>query len=315
MRERSTIRVRAVAAAAIAAIAVTACNTTDAPESGRTGASTTTQPQVPPGVVAPFPNDDPAPVGEIGDYQLSNTITAIEQYGEPLIDLDLANGLQVQTYGQASNPSPYYQDQVAVVRDARACVDAVLERDQPARPAVIFDVDETALSAFWMMAQQDLGFDVWLQNSLYLLAANPAIEPTREWFNDLFDQNVQPILVTGRSETLTVTSPLDGRESELAIGEATTSNLVDAGFQTGGPHNPDLEGFLLFFQPIDHSGGVGKFKADTRAELADDFDLVGNIGDQFSDLTIGDSPPDPPIECSYKMPNPFYFIPSGGSPD
>ncbi len=336
-------RWRAAAALAVAGTVIAGCNTIDSDGSSTsttvssttgssttgssttgsstTGSSTTvsstsgttsnTIAPIPSDVVAPFPNDGTNTIADVGEFQMDSVFASIEWYSAPLQDLDVADGVTSKTYGQADDPSPYYDDQLEVIDAARRCVDEAMARDQPDQPAVVFDVDDTTLSSFWLTQLQGFGYDRWLQNSMYLYSADPAIEPTLEWFNDLVEQGVQPILITGRSETVTVTSPIDGSTSSLAVGPATIVNLRRAGFVTGGPNNPDDDGYLLFFQPSDRSSGVATFKSDTRAQLAEEFDLIGNVGDQISDLTNADGTVAPPIECNYKLPNPYYFIPGG----
>lgn len=258
-------------------------------------------------IVAPFPNDAPADVPEIGEYQLSFAFDELAEYGAPLQDLAIVGDLVAKTYGQADDPSQYYDDQLLIVRQARACVEDVLvEGGEWERPAVIFDVDETTLSSFWMLQVQDFGFNEWLQNSLYTLAKNPAIEPVRDWFNELIDLGVQPIVITGRSETETPLSPIDGSTSTYDIERATIDNLRSEGYATGGPHNSDPDDYVIFFKPAGYAGSTAMFKAETRVGLRRQFDIVGNLGDQFGDL--GDGADATPEVCAYKLPNPFYFV-------
>ncbi|MEO1057206.1 MAG: HAD family acid phosphatase [Actinomycetota bacterium] len=251
----------------------------------------------------------------MSEFQMDSVFESIEWYSAPLVDLDVVDGVTSKTYGQADDPSPYYEDQLEVINAARTCVEEAIARDRPDQPAVIFDIDDTTLSSFWLTELQGFGFDRWLQNSMYLYSADPAIEPTLEWFNELIEQGVQPVLITGRSETVTVTSPIDGSTSSLAVGPATIENLRRAGFDPGGPGNPDDDAYLVFFRPRDHSDGVAAFKSATRAQLTEQFDLVGNVGDQVSDLTDATGAVTPAIECSYKLPNPYYFIPGGAPAD
>lgn len=47
---------------------------------------------------------------------------------------------------------------------------------------------------------------------------------------------------------------------------------------------------------------VVDFKAPERAKIEKDYEIIANVGDQWSDLNGGFS------EKNFKVPNPFYFI-------
>src|SRR5262249_33680765 len=59
-------------------------------------------------------------------------------------------------------------------------------------------------------------------------------------------------------------------------------------------------------RPDDQHGSIVPFKSGERDKVAEKYTIVANIGDQDSDLEDlkGKS-----AECSFKLPNPYYFIP------
>jgi acid phosphatase len=204
---------------------------------------------------------------------------------EPAINIDKHKkqllAYQVATYGD---------DLSLVIADALAYVER--RADQVKWPAVVLDIDETSLTN-WENIQDNnfgfikggpcpeqphmaCGFDDWI-----LKASAPAIEPTRTFFNAIRARNIAVFFITGR------------RDSQR---DATLLNLDHAGYQgwTKLVTRPDS----------DSNTSIVPFKSGERAKIqAAGYTIIANIGDQESDLAPGTAD-----YCSFKLPNPFYFI-------
>jgi hypothetical protein len=160
------------------------------------------------------------------------------------------------------------------------------------RPAVVFDIDETALANWEVIKRDNFGRPVPGGCDLALdgpcgwaawdeLAVDPAIAPTLEVFKTAKTAKVAVFFITGRPE--------DQRE-------ATERNLRDTGY----------EGFekLYMVPPGARFGSAADFKAPARAEIeASGYAIIANIGDQPSDLLGGHA------ERIFLLPNPFYRVP------
>ena len=60
----------------------------------------------------------------------------------------------------------------------------------------------------------------------------------------------------------------------------------------------------LFLKQPDDKSSVREFKTASRKQIEDgSFTIIANVGDQYSDLAGGHA------ERTFKVPNPFYFIP------
>ena len=182
----------------------------------------------------------------------------------------------------------YWDDIALVIADARAYVER--GADQVKMPAVVLDIDETSLSNWENLRDNNFGFikggpcsqepnmtcgfDEWIQ-----MAVAPAIEPTRTLFNAMRARNISVFFITGR------------RNSQR---DATLFNLDHAGF----------EGWTkLITRPDNDSGSIVPFKSGERAKIASaGYTIIATIGDQQSDIDGGSA------ECSFKLPNPFHFI-------
>ena len=223
------------------------------------------------------------------------TIPPPESVATP--DNPIAKGSNIDTYKRQLIK---YHDGGNYIADIAAVMDAatayVLGRAKEVRrPAVVLDIDETSLSNWDNLKADDFGFieggtcslqekmpcgfDDWIDRAIA-----PPIEPTLKFFNSLRakDVNIAVFFITGR------------RDKQR---QATLWNLDRAGFNgwAGVATRPD-----------DQHGSIVPFKSGERDKVAEKYTIVANVGDQDSDLEDlkGKS-----AECSFKLPNPYYFIP------
>jgi acid phosphatase len=160
------------------------------------------------------------------------------------------------------------------------------------RPAVVFDIDETALSNWEAVRANDFGRVIegpctalpagpcgW--RAWDLKARSAVIAPTLDVFNTAKADGAAVFFITGRDE------------SQRA---ATERNLADVGYA----------GFRqLIMEPVGaHFDSAADFKAPQRAKIEQQgYTIIANLGDQPSDLAGGSA------EQTYLLTNPFYRIP------
>ena len=160
------------------------------------------------------------------------------------------------------------------------------------RPAVVFDIDETALSNWEGLKANDFGrifngscnklpqgpcgLIAWDQS-----AQSTVIQPTMDIYQTAKDRGATIFFITGRDETQRA---------------ATERNLNAVGY-TGYAQ--------LIMEPAGaHYVSAADFKAPQRQQIGQrGYTIIANIGDQPSDLDGGFS------EQTYLLPNPFYRIP------
>ena len=186
----------------------------------------------------------------------------------------------------------YYDMDVAAVFDA---AQKFVEENaaQAKRPALVLDIDETSLTNWPNLIADDFGFvsggscDVLPSgpcgfNSWILKSSAKPLEPALKLFNAARVKGVAVIFITGRPD---------------AQRDATILNLDHAGFEgwTELHTRPDRDGLLT----------VEEFKTAerTKVEETEGYTIIANVGDQFSDVR-GDHAG----LCTFKVPNPFYFI-------
>jgi acid phosphatase len=107
------------------------------------------------------------------------------------------------------------------------------------------------------------------------------IKPTRDLFDLAKKSGVKVFFISARRE--------DQRD-------ATVKHLTATGYK-------DWDGLILK-QPSDPAA-VSAYKAMARADIEEKkkIKIIANVGDQLSDLAGGHA------ERTFKVPNPFYFIP------
>jgi predicted secreted acid phosphatase len=194
------------------------------------------------------------------------------------------------TAAAAYHDSGAYDKDVALVAGQAAAW--IAERaGGVAKPAVVFDIDETALANWEVITRDNFGRPVPGPCDLALdgpcgwaawdqLAADPAIGPTLDLFKTAMASKAAVFFITGRPE--------DQRT-------ATEKNLRDAGYA----------GFekLYMVPPGAKFGSAADFKTPVRAEIeAAGYTIIANIGDQPSDLLGGHA------ERIFLLPNPFYRV-------
>jgi predicted secreted acid phosphatase len=167
------------------------------------------------------------------------------------------------------------------------------------KPAIVFDVDDSALSTYPYEVANDFGynpaaFNRYLANKKFTgIAASVSLVKWAE------AHSIHVFYVTGRRDTSITTTSFDTTPVTFTVTmrKATIDNLVEQGF-------PALDATDLYLRPTtDTDPSVVPYKAGARASIEKlGYDIVANLGDQQSDLDGGHA------DASYKLPNPQYTI-------
>lgn len=204
---------------------------------------------------------------------------------------------QPTNVGDAKMGALTYHDSGAYARDLAAVTSAARRwltsiAGTVARPALVLDIDETALSNWEIVKRDDFGRPLhgscspvsdapcgWPE--WYQLGRDPAIEPTLGVFRQARALRITVFFITGRSESLRA---------------ATERNLVAAGYR-------NYEKLYMAPNGVHFVSAAG-FKASMRAKIEQaGYTIVANMGDQPSDLKGGHA------DKKFLLPNPFYRIP------
>jgi predicted secreted acid phosphatase len=182
----------------------------------------------------------------------------------------------------------YQHDLTAVAAQAISWIGA--EVPETPCPAVVFDIDETALSNWEGIKANDFGRftngpcnlpDACGWRAWDLTAQSTVIQPTLDTYHVSKCLGAAVFFISGRDE---------GQRT------ATEQNLRSVGYT-------DYTRLILAPEGAQNALAAD-FKAPQRAEIeAEGYTIVANIGDQPSDLAGGHS------ERTFLLPDPFYRIP------
>uniref|UniRef100_A0A0E0KZE4 Acid phosphatase n=1 Tax=Oryza punctata TaxID=4537 RepID=A0A0E0KZE4_ORYPU len=176
----------------------------------------------------------------------------------------------------------YKRDSDVVINEAIAYAES-LKLSGNGKEVWVFDVDETALSTLPYQAKHGYGVQPYDHASFLQYMAGgcaPALQGTLRLYHRLLQLGIKPVFLTDRTE------------NQRAV---TTYNLLSQGYSS-------WEKLLL--QPVGQQTSTQTFKTSERKKLvSDDYVIVGNIGDQWSDI-LGS-----PEGCrTFKYPNPMYYV-------
>ncbi len=128
--------------------------------------------------------------------------------------------------------------------------------------AVLFDVDDTALSNYEISKRLDYGYDFKIIQEWVLSAKLPAIKQTKELYDFLKLRNIKLIFLTGRN---------------FEEYDATYKNLISQGY-TGFDS-------LIVRNKEQKKTKAQTFKSNVREALTKSgYKIIGTIGDQWTDL-------------------------------
>jgi predicted secreted acid phosphatase len=148
--------------------------------------------------------------------------------------------------------------------------------------AIIFDIDETALSNYQTLKHLSFSHHPQALTSAFLQANSEAIPNVLELYQFALENKIAVFFISERPD-----SP--------EMKTATTENLHKAGFTTWQE---------LVLKPINNENiDIKTFKSQARRKIAmQGYDILANIGDQDIDLQGGFA------EVKVKLPNPFYTL-------
>lgn len=179
----------------------------------------------------------------------------------------------------------YNYDIDQVTRHAKAYLAKRIAMNQHAKQkkklAIVFDIDETALSNYQHLKKLHFGGDLAILVREIERSDDPAINGTLRLYDYAHAKHVAIFFITGRKDFLKA---------------LTKKNLKAVGYtQWNG---------LYFMPDNDKQKSVIPYKAGIRKQITNKgYDIVISIGDQYSDLLGGYD------DRQFKLPNPYYYIP------
>lgn len=180
----------------------------------------------------------------------------------------------VQNYYESNN---YEKDLKEIIDDAIKQIDGLTVAPES---AVVFDIDETALSNYEHIKEIDFGYyyEIWLE---WLKKSDAtAIPQTKRFYDYLISRNIRIVFLSGRN---------------CDSYQATIDNLKQQGYTEFDT--------VIVRKESERDLTAEEFKSSKRKELVSrGYKIIANIGDQFSDFAGGNS------GIKIKLPNYIYLI-------
>lgn len=164
-----------------------------------------------------------------------------------------------------------------IIDNAINYIDRITLKD---KSAVIFDVDETALSNYQITKETGFGFIPKQSEEWQLKGVADALPQTKRFYDYLISKNIHVIFMTGRQNN---------------FWNATRKNLIEKGFSKFD---------TLIVRDINEKDlPAAEFKSFKRDWLVRrGYDIIASVGDQLSDFAGGNT------GYKIKLPNYLYLI-------
>jgi predicted secreted acid phosphatase len=171
------------------------------------------------------------------------------------------------------------KDIEAVVKKAEHALDSGLRKKIAGKPAIVFDIDETALSNWEIEKKLGFGYVPSIWSDWEKAGTAVPVKPILGLYKYAREHKVAVFFVTGRRESSRM---------------GTEQNLMNVGY---------TDYVELVMKPETYNGPVVPYKSGARdAIMKQGYRILVNIGDQDSDLDGGFS------ETRFKVPNPMYIV-------
>src|ERR1700761_6368282 len=193
---------------------------------------------------------------------------------------------------------------------------------QVSKPAIVLDVDETSLMNWPRVLEDDFGY-IGSLTHMAMPEAGSGVPSTPDcdfsghdvcadldWQQKGLAHAIEPTLKLYKAaRCIDVTAPCTPIDVFFVTGryeheynhekpsEWTLRNLKAAGYK-------DVAADHLYMRGVTPDTGVSDYKTSKRIDIENrGYTIIASLGDQKSDLAGGHA------EMTFKIPNPFYFIP------
>lgn len=192
--------------------------------------------------------------------------------------------LQIMNLGAAKNAVQAYYESGEFDSECAKIIDDAIDQidgiNLSGKSAVVFDIDETALSNYEYTKEIGFGYVDKLWNEWQQKGIAPAIKDTKRFYDYLLSKNIHVIFVTGRY---------------AEVCEATKRNLIEQGYAKFDT--------LIIRSDNERKIPAAEWKAAKREELVSKgYNIIACIGDQWSDLAGGNT------GIKIKLPGYLYLL-------
>jgi hypothetical protein len=232
---------------------------------------------------------DPPPAQPVSASQIQNVDqvkTAIKAYYGDHVEGTNPDGSPQHL---PSATGAYAQEMAGLEASAEKDIAKTLPHLSGVTPAIVLDVDDTTLNTFNYEIFSNFVFNPTTNATFVNSAAFPAVFGMPTLAGWATSHGIAVFFITGRPETQR---------------PGTELNLTNVGYSVTSDHLFLKDQTLPWLTSCTPTCTTTQYKTLTRQHLESlGFEIVGNFGDQFSDLVGGFA------DLTFKVPNPMYFIP------
>jgi predicted secreted acid phosphatase len=241
----------------------------------------------------------------VGGIAASAAGSAAPRYGDTIPNITTVENSIKAYYGSVPGsfpgigavtlPSPtgnYAKEVKRIESQAKGQLISGLDKHGTAKPAVVFDVDDTTLNTYDYEISSQFGYTPASNAAFVNAKAFPAVFGMPTLVNWAGSHGYTVFFITGRPESQR---------------DATAGNLADAGYTV--PTDTDHlylkpPGAVPYLPCSTSTCTTIQYKSGTRAYIQSlGYRIVADFGDQYSDLEGGAA------GIQVKIPNPMYYLP------
>ncbi|MFF2505597.1 HAD family acid phosphatase [Streptomyces sp. NPDC058067] len=229
----------------------------------------------------------------------SDTTAEPHNIGQLVKEIDSYYGTTLGSDGvyQASPSSQYAQDLARIEAGAKKRIaEAAREHHKGGKPAVVFDIDDTLLLSLDYEKKTNYTYNDATWKEYVAKADRPAVFGTPDLVAYAQAEGVEVFYNSGLGESQRAAAVANLRKTGIDV------NLDAAHMFLKDKANPPA--YLSdCATPSAWKCTTVQYKSGTRKHIESlGYDIVGNFGDQYSDLQGGFA------DRTYKFPNPTYFV-------
>jgi acid phosphatase len=218
-------------------------------------------------------------LGSSSSYNAGDWEGALRTYHDSGVYLQQVAQVDTIAQAQIDKRFKHYRFKVRKARAAQRHGHGHGHGHMPHKPAIVFDIDETSLSNYSAIELDNFTYGTHSQAEA-TDEVGVAIPSTLALYKDAIGKGMAVFFITGRGE---------------ASREHTEHNLRREGFDKWN---------AVVLKPAGSTASTVAYKSAARADIEKQgYEIVANVGDQYSDLAGGHA------DAAYKLANPFYFLP------
>ena len=243
----------------------------------------------------PVPAPPASPTNSNQIQNIDQVRTAIKAYYGDTVDGKTPYG----TDNHVPSATGAYAKEVARLEKSAAGYLGDARATGAAKPAILLDVDDTSLNTYNYEIYSNFAYNPTTNATFVNEAAFPGVPGMAALVDQAKADGYTVFFLTGRPETQRAGTETNLRDEGFPVTTTPVGKNVDNVFLKDVAHD-----WTTCDTTGDNVCSTIEVKSETRKYIESlGYDIKGNFGDQFSDLSGGYG------DKTFKLPNPMYYLP------